>query len=189
MLNVSGSGNAPPHIMTVSSTSAQSCFFFSSRRRHTRSLRDWSSDVCSSDLYEEVVARLFTVIVCAPATAADEAEAVRTPGFDDVADCAARLPNGSFNANTADCSAFRSEVICANALLCALMLLCWFCNWVMFAWSFARADCTNAFTSIPDPNPVLELAELDPDTLDAIPSPVLSFHFQTIRALRLKLLH
>src|SRR6266542_6786556 len=28
-----------------------SCFFcFSSRRRHTRCYRDWSSDVCSSDL-------------------------------------------------------------------------------------------------------------------------------------------
>ena len=28
-----------------------SCFFFfSSRRRHTRLVRDWSSDVCSSDL-------------------------------------------------------------------------------------------------------------------------------------------
>src|SRR5476649_2729886 len=27
-------------------------FFFSSRRRHTRSLCDWSSDVCSSDLPE-----------------------------------------------------------------------------------------------------------------------------------------
>src|SRR5699024_11356973 len=27
-------------------------FFFSSRRRHTRSKRDWSSDVCSSDLNE-----------------------------------------------------------------------------------------------------------------------------------------
>src|SRR5436190_13414014 len=27
-----------------------SFFFFSSRRRHTRSLCDWSSDVCSSDL-------------------------------------------------------------------------------------------------------------------------------------------
>src|SRR5438034_4193594 len=27
-----------------------SLFFFSSRRRHTRSLCDWSSDVCSSDL-------------------------------------------------------------------------------------------------------------------------------------------
>src|SRR5436305_2766975 len=26
-------------------------FFFSSRRRHTRCGRDWSSDVCSSDLY------------------------------------------------------------------------------------------------------------------------------------------
>src|SRR5438034_6403178 len=26
------------------------CIFFSSRRRHTRSLCDWSSDVCSSDL-------------------------------------------------------------------------------------------------------------------------------------------
>src|SRR5499425_2717941 len=26
------------------------CFFFSSRRRHTRYIGDWSSDVCSSDL-------------------------------------------------------------------------------------------------------------------------------------------
>src|SRR2546421_10404138 len=31
-------------------------FFFSSRRRHTRSDRDWSSDVCSSDLTGGVVA-------------------------------------------------------------------------------------------------------------------------------------
>src|SRR5260221_2906338 len=31
-------------------------FFFSSRRRHTRSLCDWSSDVCSSDLaYIEIL--------------------------------------------------------------------------------------------------------------------------------------
>src|SRR5688572_32387452 len=28
------------------------CFFFSSRRRHTRFDCDWSSDVCSSDLGE-----------------------------------------------------------------------------------------------------------------------------------------
>src|SRR5699024_11303664 len=27
---------------------------FSSRRRHTRSKRDWSSDVCSSDLYGDI---------------------------------------------------------------------------------------------------------------------------------------
>src|SRR5207248_9762361 len=31
-----------------------SSFFFSSRRRHTRSYGDWSSDVCSSDL-EEII--------------------------------------------------------------------------------------------------------------------------------------
>src|SRR5207253_7640361 len=31
-------------------------FFFSSRRRHTRWPRDWSSDVCSSDLGEAEVA-------------------------------------------------------------------------------------------------------------------------------------
>src|SRR5207249_3839136 len=30
-------------------------FFFSSRRRHTRSKRDWSSDVCSSDLPRAVL--------------------------------------------------------------------------------------------------------------------------------------
>src|ERR1035441_10856970 len=35
-----------------SSSDVYSCnfFFFSSRRRHTRCLSDWSSDVCSSDL-------------------------------------------------------------------------------------------------------------------------------------------
>src|SRR5437899_9461315 len=31
-------------------TSVTLFFFFSSRRRHTRCLSDWSSDVCSSDL-------------------------------------------------------------------------------------------------------------------------------------------
>src|SRR5438445_8425953 len=30
-------------------------FFFSSRRRHTRYWRDWSSDVCSSDLDDDTV--------------------------------------------------------------------------------------------------------------------------------------
>src|SRR3712207_9562075 len=29
-------------------------FFFSSRRRHTRYWRDWSSDVCSSDLLDDL---------------------------------------------------------------------------------------------------------------------------------------
>src|SRR5690606_40467712 len=33
-----------------------SSFFFSSRRRHTRFSRDWSSDVCSSDLQQQQTA-------------------------------------------------------------------------------------------------------------------------------------
>src|SRR5690348_17204841 len=37
------------------------CFFFSSRRRHTRWTGDWSSDVCSSDL-SDAVARGFTAV-------------------------------------------------------------------------------------------------------------------------------
>src|ERR1035437_11162048 len=33
-------------------------WFFSSRRRHTRYWRDWSSDVCSSDLGKKILADL-----------------------------------------------------------------------------------------------------------------------------------
>src|SRR3712207_7389948 len=33
-------------------------FFFSSRRRHTRYWRDWSSDVCSSDLVPKTIQRV-----------------------------------------------------------------------------------------------------------------------------------
>src|SRR3712207_7809378 len=46
-------GNCLGLLRTIcSSCSESSCvaFFFSSRRRHTRYWRDWSSDVCSSDL-------------------------------------------------------------------------------------------------------------------------------------------
>src|SRR5207248_4592668 len=41
-------------------------FFFSSRRRHTRSYGDWSSDVCSSDLLQLRAAdlRLFAMGFC-----------------------------------------------------------------------------------------------------------------------------
>src|SRR5207253_3572585 len=35
----------------------RSFFFFSSRRRHTRWPRDWSSDVCSSDLTRVISCR------------------------------------------------------------------------------------------------------------------------------------
>ena len=36
-------------------------FFFSSRRRHTRYWRDWSSDVCSSDLQRSRVGKVVLV--------------------------------------------------------------------------------------------------------------------------------
>src|SRR5947209_14291274 len=40
----------PVAVSGAGQTATLSCFFFSSRRRHTRYWRDWSSDVCSSDL-------------------------------------------------------------------------------------------------------------------------------------------
>src|SRR5258706_2154621 len=36
----------------ISSSRMRVFFFFSSRRRHTRLVSDWSSDVCSSDLVD-----------------------------------------------------------------------------------------------------------------------------------------
>src|SRR5690606_40480560 len=52
-------------------------FFFSSRRRHTRFSRDWSSDVCSSDLAEARVAAAEQIH--AAAEAALENTRVRAP--------------------------------------------------------------------------------------------------------------
>src|SRR5205809_195508 len=53
-LNIYGdtpSGNSrKAKISTTSKIITCFFFFFSSRRRHTRCSRDWSSDVCSSDL-------------------------------------------------------------------------------------------------------------------------------------------
>src|SRR6266487_5985905 len=39
------------------------CFFFSSRRRHTRWTGDWSSDVCSSDLPNRFEPGRATIVV------------------------------------------------------------------------------------------------------------------------------
>src|SRR4030066_2140125 len=39
------------------------CFFFSSRRRHTRFKCDWSSDVCSSDLHTRCPVRVSSITV------------------------------------------------------------------------------------------------------------------------------
>src|SRR5262245_62247966 len=56
--------------------SSVSFFFFSSRRRHTRCLSDWSSDVCSSDLqhsqcYSAWYAHVPGLKVVAPSNPAD----------------------------------------------------------------------------------------------------------------------
>src|SRR5699024_12048501 len=40
--------------------------FFSSRRRHTRSKRDWSSDECSSDLSKTKALAMFIRCLCPP---------------------------------------------------------------------------------------------------------------------------
>src|SRR6266542_3252757 len=67
-------------------------FFFSSRRRHTRCYRDWSSDVCSSDLADsggqaqKVVSFLedagFVVLPVEPAPAGlSKSEIVYRKGF------------------------------------------------------------------------------------------------------------
>src|SRR3712207_7421804 len=38
-------------------------FFFSSRRRHTRYWRDWSSDVCSSDLKQPLKIQIIKYLI------------------------------------------------------------------------------------------------------------------------------
>src|SRR5437762_4309494 len=43
-------------------------FFFSGRRRHTRYIGDWSSDVCSSDLLRVVFDIMATYLIAAGAT-------------------------------------------------------------------------------------------------------------------------
>src|SRR5258706_12079074 len=43
------------HLLLMTAVRLVICFFFSSRRRHTRLVSDWSSDVCSSDLFCDLV--------------------------------------------------------------------------------------------------------------------------------------
>src|SRR3712207_9554570 len=58
-------------------------FFFSSRRRHTRYWRDWSSDVCSSDLgaRRSAPAGSVTAPMKVTWTYTDEAPALATHSF------------------------------------------------------------------------------------------------------------
>src|SRR5690606_39322260 len=58
-------------------------FFFSSSRRHTSFSRDWSSDVCSSDLVEEYSAGINRRLADTP-NADVWFESGRYRGFDDI---------------------------------------------------------------------------------------------------------
>src|SRR5690606_39997789 len=51
-------------------------FFFSSRRRHTRFSRDWSSDVCSSDLFLCAVGYLYIAPIALALVSRDAPAAV-----------------------------------------------------------------------------------------------------------------
>src|SRR5437762_5124694 len=51
-------------------------FFFSSRRRHTRYIGDWSSDVCSSDLFDRGLIRQLTT---RRSIVFDDAQAIASP--------------------------------------------------------------------------------------------------------------
>src|SRR3712207_8050664 len=53
--------------------------FFSSRRRHTRYWRDWSSDVCSSDLIAAVAYALWWMARRLPSAPISRREAYRPP--------------------------------------------------------------------------------------------------------------
>src|SRR5690606_41200164 len=55
-------------------------FFFSSRRRHTRFSRDWSSDVCSSDLETEEEAKQIIAKLGAGESFEDLAKQSKDPG-------------------------------------------------------------------------------------------------------------
>src|SRR5256885_5069926 len=72
-----------PRVMMV-------CFFFSSRRRHTRLQGDWSSDVCSSDL----LCTLPNFVVMAAADEAELCHMVHTMALHDSGPSAVRYPRG-----------------------------------------------------------------------------------------------
>src|SRR5256885_11413885 len=55
------------------------CFFFSSRRRHTRLQGDWSSDVCSSDLSSRVTNRARSTARASLSDVPDLQNGVRQP--------------------------------------------------------------------------------------------------------------
>src|SRR2546422_3552234 len=80
-------------------------FFFSSRRRHTRCSRDWSSDVCSSDLSLQVLTKynespkVINAALCGHENIKPETiEAVLVQAADGVSAARPRAPRGVLEA-------------------------------------------------------------------------------------------
>src|SRR2546422_3343950 len=95
------------------STNHTSCFliffFFSSRRRHTRCSRDWSSDVCSSDLIS-VTERLHeatALILLGSLVASGRITLRRIDGWRRIA--ALRRTLGAVHLRTFSCAPWRRE--------------------------------------------------------------------------------
>src|SRR2546422_3986536 len=86
-------------------------FFFSSRRRHTRCSRDWSSDVCSSDL--TFAAYRIGFAVSRPSRRRNRTASSPSP--------ASRAPRPAFSSSTTRSS--RTSSACASLSPAELVLL------------------------------------------------------------------
>src|SRR3712207_3428472 len=84
-------------------------FFFSSRRRHTRYWRDWSSDVCSSDLVAVGLASNAVGTVTDVAAIADRAHDVGALVAVDAVHAAPHIPvdRNAIGADVITCSAYK----------------------------------------------------------------------------------
>src|SRR5207245_6227983 len=89
-------------------------FFFSNRRRHTRCYRDWSSDVCSSDLLAFAVAAFLETEILL----VDEVLAVGDASFQKK--CLGKMRDVSANGRTV---LFVSHNMAAIEALCSRCLL------------------------------------------------------------------
>src|SRR5947207_5828375 len=88
-------------------------FFFSSRRRHTRSLCDWSSDVCSSDLRFKLIPLFSDAIRPDPEMQAAIAS-VRAPFAAELARVVGQTDGLLYRRGRFDCSV--DDMICAALL-------------------------------------------------------------------------
>src|SRR2546422_7842306 len=87
-------------LVAVHMTSLVFFFFFSSRRRHTRCSRDWSSDVCSSDLAVGRRGDVHGVVAEQRADAVDEAHVPNAEcgvwNAESTRELLFRIPNSAF---------------------------------------------------------------------------------------------